>query len=207
MILSKIYIGFLPHPECSIVVKETTLTHQTWVTESMFSLTHLTLREQPRTIFICISVACYGWLRFWALRMSCKFRSPRGPVNFALLCRDIANLLFSQTHLVSARRPAKTSEILAGKHKIYAQIFQMEYISSHVWRIALSKWTSTEEISKWLCYRSWSMEWEIASMQMWCLVTGRKILRRAPKLYPQSQPFFLTHQSSRRILIISDISP
>lgn len=155
-----------------------------------------------------IFVACYGWLRFWALRMTCKVRSPRGAVNFALLCRDTANLLmYSQTHLVSPRRPAKTSELPAGKHKIYAQIFQMEYFSFHVWRIAPSKWTSTEEVSKWLCYRNWAMEWEIASVQMWCLVIGRKILHRAPKLYPQSQSFFLTHQSSRRIIIISNISP
>lgn len=153
-------------------------------------------------------MACYGWLRFWALRMTCKVQSPRGPVNFALLCRDTANLLiFSQTHLVSPRRPARTSELPAGKHKIYAQIFQMEYFSFHVWRIALSKWTSTEEVSKWLCYRSWAMEWETASMQMWCLVIGRKILHRAPKLYPQSQSFCLTRQSSRRLIIISNISP
>jgi 3'-phosphoadenosine 5'-phosphosulfate sulfotransferase (PAPS reductase)/FAD synthetase len=57
-------------------------------------------------------------------RTTGKAQSSRGPVNFALLFGDTANLLMhSQAHHFSPRRPTESAEIFSGKHEVLCTDF------------------------------------------------------------------------------------
>lgn len=151
-------------------------------------------------------MACYCWLGF-EHRGRARLNPPEDQLTF--LYSVGTQLTSSCTHELIVSHPGgqlKLQRYFQESMKFHAKIFHMECFSFHIWKIALSKQTLREEVSKWFHSHSWAIEWEIGSMQMRCLVIGRKILHRAPKLYPQSPSFSPTHQGSRRMIIISNIS-